>query len=303
MESADVITATTLALAFVVGCVVSRYMVPRKAAPQSDRDLYYAGLDRDAARCHRCSLTPSTRTVLCGYDPAAPSLSSLARFAPIRQQTQCIFARNARIWGSRDGWEPNAADAISNVRLSLAAFALFASLQDGIDGFVFEVKGAKSLPDLCAAVRDVLCGLAALDPTGRDCMAKSWACKKGWVFEFNQNEFFVTSFAPCYDESSSRYAFGAADGESCFVLLQPYHSFLLHNVGSDTPLTAWDRPRTARDRIRVAFKAKGRPYPIPPNPDAYPVAHNFVYPLDSMDGGIVRWWREEDEEWIETEVQ
>ena len=49
-----------------------------------------------------------------------------------------------------------------------------------------------------------------------------------WVFEYNGSEFFVTSFAPCYSATSSRFAFGV---DSSFVLFQPYHSFLLHNVG------------------------------------------------------------------------
>ena len=151
-----------------------------------------------------------------------------------------------------------------------------------------EVPGARTLSELCAAVRAVLGTLSKQDPSGRCCMSKTWAFKRGWVFSFNGAEFFVTTFAPCYGAGSSRFAFGERDAS--FVLLQPYHSFLLHDVGSDTPTTNWERPRTARDRIRVGFRNAGRPYPIPANPTSYPVAHNFVYPLVSMGTEVVRWW-------------
>ena len=105
--------------------------------------------------------------------------------------------------------------------------------------------------------------------------------------EFNGCELFVTTFAPCYDKSNPRFAFGE---QSSFVLFQPYSSFLLHGVGSDTPHTVWHRPKTVRDRIRVNFKLAGRPYPIPPNPATFPIARSFVYPLDAMSGSVVEWW-------------
>ena len=68
--------------------------------------------------------------------------------------------------------------------------------------------------------------------------------KRGWVFEFNRAEFFVTCFAPCYGPTNSRYAFGVAD--AAYVLFQPYYSFLVHGVGDDTP-------HTGSSRIVVAF--------------------------------------------------
>lgn len=258
----------------------------QRAEPeQSDRDNYFASLERDR-QVHRCRCDSALRLSLCGYDPASTALRSLTRFDPIKRGTQCVFARRAILWGSCD-CDTNA-HVPENVQRSLQAFLLFASLQEGVDGFLFEVPGARTLPELCAAVRAVLGTLSDHDPSGRCCMAKTWAFKRGWVFSFNGAEFFVTTFAPCYGDSSSRFAFGERD--SSFVLLQPYHSFLLHNVGSDTPTTNWERPHTARDHIRAGFRNAGRPYPISADPKSYPVAHNFVYPLDSMGGEVVRWW-------------
>jgi hypothetical protein len=65
--------------------------------------------------------------------------------------------------------------------------------------------------------------------------------KRGWVFSYGGEEFFVTTFAACYDHTNARYAYGVSDRS--FVLFQPYSSFLLHNVGSDTSETNWENPQ------------------------------------------------------------
>lgn len=273
----------------LVAASIARFFLKSRDSIQpepSDRVSYMKSLDRDQ-HVHRCRCDSALRLSLCGYDPASTALQSLTRFEPLKRGTQCVFARRAILWGSRD-CDNHAAPAHENVQRSLQAFCLFASLQEGVDGFLFEVPEARTLPDLCAAVRIVLGTLSKRDPTGRCCMTQSWAFKRGWVFSFNGAEFFVTTFAPCYSASSSRFAFGERD--SSFVLLQPYHSFLLHNVGSDTPTTYWERPQTVRDRIRANFRNAGRPYPIPADPASYPVAHNFVYPLEGTGGEVVRWW-------------
>lgn len=279
------LASTALVAAALARCMRGPWLSQRAEPEPSDRDNYMASLERDR-HVHRCRCDSALRLSLCGYDPASTALRSLARFEPIKRGTQCVFARRAILWGSRDC--DTHEHAHENVQRSLQAFLLFASLQEGVDGFLFEVPGARTLPELCAGVRAVLGTLSSHDPSGRCCMAKTWAFKRGWVFSFNGAEFFVTTFAPCYGAGSSRFAFGECD--SSFVLLQPYHSFLLHNVGSDTPTTNWERPQTTRDRIRVGFRNAGRPYPIPADPTIYPVAHNFVYPLDSMGGEVVRWW-------------
>jgi hypothetical protein len=175
---------------------------------------------------------------------------------------------------------------------SLRAFALFASAQEKVDGFVFQIKAAEATLDgLCAAVRRLLTALSDADPTGYRCMAKSFIGGRGWVFEFGGSDFFVTTFSPCYDVHHPRHTFGVED---TFVLLQPYHSFLLHGIGHDTPHTSWEQPITSRDRIRVRFRDAGRPYPIPPS-TLCPAAFSICYPLDAMRmlESPICWWSEE----------
>ena len=283
--AASLLTAAAMAWCFLRS--TSRWCKPT----HGERDLYFASLDRDR-RVHRCRCDAPLRLALCGYDPASQSLSSLRRFERIKRGTQCVFARLAILWGCRD-CDPET-PLRERVMRSLQAFCLFASLHDGVDGFLFEATEARSLSDLCGALRTILGTLSQHDPSGYCCVRKALAFKRGWVFTFNGAELFVTTFAPCYGSNSSRYSFG--ERNSAFVLLQPYHSFLLHDVGSDTPATSWDRPQTVRDRIRVAFRNVGRPYPIPARPESYPAANNFVLPLESMDGDVVRWWEAEGDE-------
>lgn len=138
-----------------------------------------------------------------------------------------------------------------------------------------------------------------------------WVSSTRWHFDFLGETFFVTTFAPCYDEHHPRYMFTheaatatAAVGEGhdeqlaalprkCYVLLQPELSFLRRHLSPDTPHTNWDTPHTERDRIRCAFRDAQRPFPVPAT-IAYPAAHFLVMPADAMSltagGAPVRWW-------------
>ena len=116
-------------------------------------------------------------------------------------------------------------------------------------------------------------------------MDKSYLDKRGWVFEFNRLTFFITTFAPFYPSSNSRYAFGAED---CFILLQPEISFAQHDLTPDTPETHWERPVTVRDGIRVAFRVAGREYVIR-DTVYYPMVHDVVKPVRREDP-LVEWW-------------
>jgi len=111
--------------------------------------------------------------------------------------------------------------------------------------------------------------------------------RRGWVFEFNSVTFFVTSFAPCYPASSPRRCL--PDSSSSFVLFQPEVSFARHDLPPDSPSTEWIQPRNVRDRIRVAFRASGRPYGVPDSVYA-PMAHQVVRPLDELSDEVVEWW-------------
>ena len=76
------------------------------------------------------------------------------------------------------------------------------------------------------------------------------------------------------------------------MLFQPFHSFLTHNVGSDTPMsqTQWSDPVTARDQTRVRFYADQQPYFIPENPMSFPMSLMTVPPLQLSDP-FIEFWR------------
>ena len=159
-----------------------------------------------------------------------------------------------------------------------------------LDGFVFSLPGDKYGCDpntFGQAVRIVLSVLSAADPSGYNCMSKSFIASAGWTFELNGIPIFVTTFAPCYPSRHSRYAFGV---NNAFILLQPMHSFVTHNIDEDTPHTNWEQPITVRDKIRVAYKMNNRPYLIR-NTVHYPAAHDIVRGMDSMSDKVLPWWK------------
>ena len=172
-----------------------------------------------------------------------------------------------------------------------------------LDGFVFELPGdefGKDVHLFGQGVRRVLKHVSDHDLSGFHCMNKSYLSKIGWSFEFNGVPIFVTTFAPCYPDTHSRYSFGT---DNAFILFQPMYSFAIHDIGKDTPHTNWECPVTVRDKIRVAYKENNREYFIR-DTIVYPTAHDIVKPLKEGVGDLVEWWRdpnrkegeEEDEE-------
>ncbi|XP_064633076.1 uncharacterized protein LOC135491262 [Lineus longissimus] len=212
----------------------------------------------------------------------------LERFEPLKQQSQCTFAKKARVWGARDWQESLSLE--ENVCRSLATFYKFVLLvpELGLDAFLFEVPQVPYASDIQTfgqSVRRVLTVLSDADPTGYRCMDKTFISRKEWAFQFNRMTFFVTTFGPFYSESHPRYAFGCDQG---FILLQPELSFAFKDLPSDTPKTNWDNPLTVRDRIRVAFRDAGRPYKIRPT-IFYPMTEDIVRPLQEEDP-VIEWW-------------
>jgi hypothetical protein len=240
-----------------------------------------------------------------GYDPT--DTESLARFRPVQQNTECAFAKTAKIWGSRD-WNPNLS-LEENVKSSIPALIQFLTVgeRDQLDGFLFELRepgwapseGTQQpkydrkieLAQFGDKVRRCLKTISDYDPGRMHAMNRPHIGRKGWFFQFNRYPIFLTTFAPIYPESHSRYAFDAPK-DSCFVLLQPEYSFLYHDLDPDTPHTEWENPKTVRDRIRIAYKKAGRAYDIPPTV-SYPPAHHIVkpYPVDTgREEEVVEWW-------------
>jgi len=124
-----------------------------------------------------------------------------------------------------------------------------------LDGYVIEIVGKDygcSVVQLGDTLRRALTALSNLDPSFEFCMSGN-ICKPNWGFAFNMNRFFVTSFAPCYDQRCSRYGFGAT---TSFILFQPEFSFSYHDV---PPMA---EQNTIRHKIRKAFDKSGRPYKV-----------------------------------------
>ena len=156
---------------------------------------------------------------------------------------------------------------------------------------MFELPGEEFTEDVekfGEGVRRVLKCLSDHDPIEYNCMNKSIIAGRGWCFELCGIPIFVTTFSPCYPTNHSRYAFGAKSG---FILLQPMYSFVIHDIGYDTPITNWDNPKTARDRIRIAYRENGRPYHIRET-TRYPMSHDIVKPLVEGPGNVLEWWKE-----------
>ena len=175
---------------------------------------------------------------------------------------------------------------------SLIEFTRRSNLGEKLDGFCIDIDddlARKGSPEEFGEfVRKMLLALADLDPSGENMMRVNYIGSRGWRFRFNRTDFFVTSFAPCYPETSSRYSFGA---NRAFLLLQPELSFLRHGLPPDSAHTNWDRPENIRDKTRVAFRDAGRAYHIPKT-TKYPMAEHIVKPLKDDGVSVVRWWQE-----------
>jgi hypothetical protein len=265
-------------------------------------------------RHHRVST--AVMELVCRYDPVQGN-GALQRFRTVQRNSRCLFAKAATIWGC-DEWDRNLS-LEQNVARSIPTLQQFLHRgeHEGLDGFLFEIRGKEYFHDIEAfgqTVRRVLTAIADNDRKQYNCMRNpALINRKGWYFSFDSEPIFVTTFAPLYDKHSSRYMYldkrkkltaikfaqspdkvcRQSDDEydSCFVLLQPEYSFLQHDLDDDTPLTNWEDPKTIRDRIRCAFKKVGQLYEIPSSV-SYPSASHIVKPLNWKSDPAVTWWKD-----------
>eukprot|EP00736_Rhodelphis_marinus_P009784 Rmarinus@m.16514 len=243
------------------------------------------------------------------FDPSSKNLECLQRFRAIQNNTECIFAKKAKLW-AQGNWEGHLSLEDNLRRHALPGLLRFTCkiLSDakcGLDGFVVEARGREyweSIDTFGATVFRILLTIAENSPDGRNCMRRIHRTRRsgppydvsemGWRFVFNGVVFFVTTFAPCYGSDHSRYCF--TERESCFVLLQPDSSFVMHDIGADTPRSAtnWENPVSMRDKIRCLFRKHGREYEIPES-TRYAMADHVVKPM-RRGGDVVRWWEQPD---------
>jgi len=255
---------------------------------------------RKVASFRHHKIATQVMDLACNYNPVVGN-SAVEKFTPVMRQSQCLFAKAAQCWGSAE-FNPGCPLDI-NIERSLPMMLQFLERgeEEGLDAFIFEIRGRgkyfSNLEAFGKTVREVLATISKHDPKGRHCMMQKHIADSGWFFQFNGKPIFVTTFAPFYPESSSRFMFPEdCNKDSCFILLQPEYSFLNKNLENDSPDTNWDNPTTVRDRIRVNFRSKGRGYEIPKTV-RYPPALHIVKPLDwqkTIRGGCPfqhQWWK------------
>lgn len=273
------------------------------------------------AECERIAMEIdlNAEIEMLGYDPA--NMPSLSRFQPVVQQTHCYFAKKSKVWSSQP-WDIDLSIE-ENVQKDINALELFTKAGKGyhLDGFLIEVPNPKceqhwlknpsatsntittpnesscrnidvdSIEGFAEVVRRVLTAICDADKMKfrEGCMhvSEDRFSSKGWFFEFANESFFITTFAPFYPETGhARYSFGTTSG---WILLQPEFSFVLNGIGNDTLQTNWDKPMTVRDKIRIDFKRNNREYDLF-DTIYYSPAIDVIKPLKTGDP-VVEWWK------------
>ncbi|CAJ1941177.1 unnamed protein product [Cylindrotheca closterium] len=219
---------------------------------------------------------------------------TLQNFSRIKKSTECPFAKRAKLWGGLVSAEAFSIEAQAASHIPpLIEFCERLAESESLDGFCIEIDdevAAKGGPEeFGQCVRRMLSELSVNDPAGENVMAAKYIDRPGWRYRFHSTDFFVTTFAPCYSEISSRYGFGS---DKAFILLQPESSFLRHKLPPDSAETDWNNPRNIREKTRVAFKNAGRPYYIPET-TSYPIVEHIVKPICDDGKNVVRWWTEQ----------
>jgi len=212
------------------------------------------------------------------YNPQ--DCKALDLFSAIKQNIECPFAKRSRLWGSPE-WD-SAKSLEENVEAfgdSLSKFVNIA-ISEGLDGYVIaapEVYG-RSIEDLSVFTKKILIKLNSMSPI-LPTMNQNFE-DPNWRFSYGGTSFFVTTFAPCYPKSNSRYAWGTG---CTFILLQPEHSFDSANIPKG-------HGAAIRDVIRMAFKRNDRAYYDPKIIDAASEAIKYVKPL-KLGSPPVEWWK------------
>jgi FPC/CPF motif-containing protein YcgG len=214
---------------------------------------------------------------LC-YDPK--NCSSFHRFQLLAKKSNCLFAKNAHLWGCLEFDEiQSLAENVKKLIPSLLKFVTLADEGEKLDGYIIEIKGKKYCSDVtsfASTVRQTLEMISIYDPSGINVMKLKGISSPAWYYSFCNIPIFVTTFAPFYSSSHCRYMHSIPElTDICYILLQPEVSFFRHNIGADTPHTNWEDPQTMRDRIRCNFRQHQRGYFIP-STNRYPVAEMVV---------------------------
>lgn len=255
-----------------------------------------------ARRLQLAQLRSQRKNISLHYDPFR--CGSLERFKTCKDTSPCLFAREAKLWGSSEFDRQSTLE--QNILLIMPALLKYVTIVDegaNIDGFLIELRGAQYCRDLksfSAAVREVLGTVSRCDPSGLDCIRMASIVSPAWHFSFCTVPIFVTVFAPLYGPHSSRYMGPLTDDnkDSCFILMQPEESFHRHKIGKDRAETCWDKPRSIRDKIRASFRHHSRDYFIPLTTSYAVAMHYLPHPENNssteLHCPLIHFWRKED---------
>lgn len=210
---------------------------------------------------------------------------TLDAFEKVFMQTECIFARKAKIEGP-DNVCPASTDPADYIRQSVNKFFNFCDRckTEPLDGFVFafgSVEAGSSIRAVNHLLRCVFTTLGEIDADASECLAGD-LLREGWRFRCRGCDFFTLVIAPCYDKSNARYGF---DCTETFILLQPFESFGRHRPSSHNRI-----PDVVRETIRTTYAKAGRPYDATINKCPHE-ALRFVKP-EVVGEAPIRWWEE-----------
>lgn len=150
------------------------------------------------------------------------------------------------------------------------------------DGVVLEIREAGAGDSLEAVRRTTGSTLRQLAATEGRILDPATVRDPDWWFTAGGTPFFVSAFAACYPEDSSRYAFGC---EEVYLLFLAAEAFARRRRRGEAEL-----PAEHKAAIRSAFSAAGRPYDLALTLSVYE-ADRIVKPI-SFGAGPVPWWEE-----------
>ncbi|WP_078661329.1 YqcI/YcgG family protein [Streptomyces sp. NRRL B-24484] len=203
------------------------------------------------------------------FDPGtAPCLDAFLR---IKDRSQCIFASQSRIWGAPT-YVPTESlqENLSSSLPFLTSFVRVAQ-REHLDGFLFAFPVGVFLgdiPSLSRLIKTLVVFLMANDPAGPRPFSRDEATSEGWHFSFDNEDFFINVFSPCYGYTHSRYTHGINDW--IFVLLQPNSSFH-HKMPRDRASANIQQIRDAFQNVYQGYEHQNLE------------AHRFVLPENHAD--------------------
>ena len=130
------------------------------------------------------------------YIKAMTNLASVSNFRCVTDNTHCLFAKRAIIFGSPD--YNSSISVQKNILLCLPSLIKFVKLADqgeSIDAYVIEIRNknyGSSVESLAALVRIVLTTIAQNDPTGLNVMNMKSINTNMWYFSLSSVPLFLT---------------------------------------------------------------------------------------------------------------